>query len=103
MNHTYEHLRQSKSRLSELQKIIKDFDPASGVSFMIRRGPAKYELDDEEIDNHEIKHPWTIIETSNPSIVSVLNILEKEQTEVVKFWKHMTEIDIKNAQNELNS
>jgi len=99
MNHTYEHLRQSKSRLSELQKIIKDFDPASGVSFMIRRGPAK---DNEEVDDYETKHPWTTIEISNPSIVSVLNILEKEQTEVVRFWKHMTEIDIKNAQNELN-
>jgi hypothetical protein len=100
MNHTYEHLRQSKSRLSELQKIIKDLDPASGVSFMIRRGPAK---DNEEIDDYETKHPWTTIEISNPSIVSVLNILEKEQTEVVRFWKHMTEIDIKNAQGELNS
>jgi hypothetical protein len=100
MKHIYEHLRQSKSRLRELQKIIKDLDPASGVSFMIRRGPAK---DNEEIDDYETKHPWTTIEISNPSIVSVLNILEKEQTEEVKFWKRMTEIEIKNAQKELNS
>ncbi len=59
---SYEILNNMAAQLHMLDQIVEDADPASGISFMIRRGVAR---DNDEVEGDSERRPWTTIETSD--------------------------------------
>lgn len=61
MNDRVRRIEETIVSINALTKIIKDADPASGVSISFRRGVAR---DSEEVENDELERPWVTIETA---------------------------------------
>lgn len=53
-------IQERRRNIEDLKKILKEMDPASGVSISIRRGVAR---DNEEDDYDSTKRPWVLVET----------------------------------------
>ncbi len=56
---TFTHLTNLILQRERLKKIRADMDPASGVSFAVRRGVAR---NNDEVEDDETRRPWATIE-----------------------------------------
>jgi len=96
----HDHLREARAKLAGLQRILKDMDPASGVSFAVRRGVAR---DDDEVDNDSTKRPWVTLELSEMALVKdTLDSLIEGAKYNVTFWEGATKRLISEAQKVLD-
>ena len=59
---SHEYLQYLHKQREILQTIQREADPASGISFMIRRGVA---CDNPKVEDDAERRPWAIIETAN--------------------------------------
>lgn len=98
---TWEHLQAAKKSLLALDKITKDADPASGITFAVRRGVAR---DNEDVEDDAFRRPWVTVESSNLELSGrAIALIREALIENIKFWTRRTEEDIASAQNALNS
>lgn len=96
MNNSWDHLRHAREVLAGLEKILAESDPASGVSFSVRRGVAK---DNEVVEDDDKKRPWVTIEVSEPSgFGEVLRALLISAMNNVNYWTRVVRRDIELAQ-----
>lgn len=85
MNNT-EYLKHLIQQRLLLTKINKEADPASGISFMIRRGVA---ADNEDIPDDHLKRPWATIQVGTLDLASaaISALLEANEKSIVIFRK----------------
>ncbi len=99
MNQPWNHLAAARTTLAQLEQIKKDMDPASGVSFMVRRGVAH---DNETVEDDENKRPWVELSLSNlDHNTSILDLLIFAAMENITFWEKATKHAIDEAQKVL--
>ncbi len=61
-------IKEVQANIAALKKILKDMDPASGVSMAFRRGVSRDDPEDEE--NDRARRPWVTIETGELELVT---------------------------------
>lgn len=73
MNQTVQYLKQIRANIGGLENISNNCDPASGVSFAVRRGAAR---DNEDVsDDDEKRRPWITAEIDDETAKSVIKAL----------------------------
>jgi hypothetical protein len=99
MSNSPEMLMQKLSNIKQLMKIMKDMDPASGVSFMVRRGVAR---DNPENDDDDEIRPWVTVETAELDVAkTVIEQLVLAEKQSAKFWADSTRRTIKECEQAL--
>lgn len=95
MDKPHEYLAELLKQRRILKDILKNADPASGVSFMIRRGVAR---DDEDVPNDFKARPWATVQT--PDLVlasSAMAHLLKANKESILVFIRSARLDIEFA------
>jgi hypothetical protein len=101
MNNSWDHLKRAREILAGLKKIMADADPASGVSFAVRRGVAR---DNEAVEGDEDKRPWVTLELSDLKLSEMaIKILIDGALSSIEFWSLATQRDIDTAGKELRN
>ncbi len=95
MNTALEHLKSARAQIAALEKIAKDCDPASGVSFSVRRGVAR---DNEDSEGDCVRRPWVTVETSDlPVAKGLIEIIISAARRNEAFWLKALQADIRDA------
>lgn len=98
-----QNLKETRERISGLQKILKQIDPASGLSIAFRRGVAR---DNEEVEDDDTRRPWVTCEVGGIAtgenvakllIETTLNALKDLET----YWMKAVQRDLEEMQKEL--
>jgi hypothetical protein len=96
---SWDHLKAARKAKADLNAIMKKADPASGVSFCVRRGVAR---DNEDVEDDHVMRPWVTIELSNLELATeAAKALSKGLDESIAFWVKATRRDIEEAQKVL--
>jgi hypothetical protein len=98
MNNSWNHLAAARNNLAALEAIKKKADPASGVSFAVRRGVAR---DNEDVKGDHVMRPWVTIEASlfEPALDAII----AEAKRLIEFWEKATKRDIEEAAKVLDN
>jgi hypothetical protein len=82
MNISHEILTKRINTIAALRKLLKDMDPASGVTVCIRRGV--YDDSEEEDPN---RRPWSIVECVDYDLTAevIKKLIDSEQ-QSAKMW-----------------
>ena len=75
--------------IKALRKLLKDVDPASGMSVAVRRGVAR---DDDTREDDASRRPWTTIEMGGAgdncaALHLILTTMIAHQVELLAFWR----------------
>lgn len=71
-------------------------DPASGVSFSVRRGVI---WDNDAIEDDCIRRPWITVESSDlQSAKTIIELIIQDTEKQIKFWENNVKRDIEIAQ-----
>lgn len=99
MPNSWEHLANCEKTLVTLDAILKKADPASGISFMVRRGIAR---DDDDLPDDAARRPWAVVEVSDIELAAnAISNIRLALTDSIAFWRTAVSRDIKDAQKEL--
>lgn len=55
-------IKERRAKIAALKKVLRDMDPASGVSISIRRGVPQ---DNDDVEDDALRRPWTTVECIN--------------------------------------
>jgi hypothetical protein len=93
----YEYLSQLLVRRKALLSISKNADPASGISFMIRRGVAR---DNEDVEDDDVKRPWVVVESSLDfeKAQDALDLLIQTNMDSIKLFRNSVRNDMEKAE-----
>lgn len=98
---SWDYLKKVRKDYAALLKISKESDPASGVSFSVRRGVAH---DNEAVEDDETRRPWVTTELSDPRVVAdVMSSLLSGAQARIEYWTSVVKRDIKDAEAVLRS
>lgn len=93
---SWDHLKQTRANLAAIKAIREQADPASGVSFAVRRGVAR---DNEDLDGDDIRRPWVTVELSDLELAdNALREIQLGLERLEVFWTKAVRRDIETAQ-----
>jgi hypothetical protein len=94
MSTPWEHLKAARATTAALKAIAREADPASGISFSVRRGVAR---DNPDYDD-SVKRPWVTIEVSTlETACCSINFLLRASKANEDFWAQATKRAIAEA------
>jgi hypothetical protein len=100
MQNAIEHFKANLQIQKKLDKILKDMDPASGVSVSIRRGVSR---DNPDVEDDELRRPWVTVETADLEAARVIiEEAAKAARRNVETWRRFLEKDVKDAREILD-
>lgn len=84
MDKPYEYLSELLKQRRILKDILKNADPASGISFMIRRGVAR---DNKDVPNDFNARPWATVQTPDLVLASsaIAHLLKANKESILRF------------------
>lgn len=93
---SWEMLKQQRERLSALKKIAAEADPASGISFQVRRGVLR---DNPDYEDDDIRRPLVNVEffdldTAQAALLTLCSGVEQS----IAFWERCVKTDIEEAE-----
>ncbi len=98
---SWEHLLNLRQAIKGLKTISEKADPASGVSFSVRRGVSR---DNDNVEGDEINRPWVTVELSDlTSAIAALEHIIKAMEGSERIWQSAVAKDITDARKALES
>lgn len=77
-----EQIKLATADIEKLRKLLKDIDPASGLSVSLRRGVAR---DNDEVDDDSDKRPWHTMEICE-NMESIIHDVLEARTNSLQYW-----------------